>query len=529
MRIALYARYSTDKQAESSLSDQYRLCESRAPDGTIVARHGDDGVSGSTPVDRRPSGRALLADALAGRFDVLLVESLDRLSRDQVELERTVRRLEHRGIRIIGVSDGYDSAAAGRKVIRAVRGIVAELYLDDLRAKTHRGLTGKFQRGYIASGKCYGYQIVREDAGSRYEVFEPQAQWVRHIFEEFGAGVGISRLAYSLNRAGAASPRGSTWAVSALYGSPVKGAGILNNPLYVGRYIWNRSQWIKDPDTGRRQRIDRPVSEWLTADVPHLRIVTDEQWQRVRARIDAGRDKNGYKRQHRPPRTLFGGLLRCPSCGAPMVAINASQYGCSHAKDRGPAVCQGFAISRLQVERRLLSVVQRDLLSPAAAREFDAACEALRGAGQQAQQHARRRAEELGREIDRLVAAIAAAGHSDALLLRLQAIEAERTAQLEAASARPAPRIDAQRAFAALRLDLLAVLQRDRERARAMLAELIGSVVLERRGEEIWGRMDAGRVEQIATGTSGTVVAGARNERSRWVRIRQAYRPRSPG
>ena len=77
----------------------------------VVAVHRDRAVSGASCVQGRPGGRALLTDALAGRFSVLLVESLDRLSRDQVEQETIVRRLEHRGIRIIGVSDSYDTAS----------------------------------------------------------------------------------------------------------------------------------------------------------------------------------------------------------------------------------------------------------------------------------------------------------------------------------------------------------------------------------------------------------------------------------
>ncbi len=53
-----------------------------------------------------------------------------------------------------------------------------------------------------------------------------------------------------LNAKGVPAPRGDSWAVSALYGNPLKGAGVVNNQLYAGTYVWNRSQWIKDPDTG---------------------------------------------------------------------------------------------------------------------------------------------------------------------------------------------------------------------------------------------------------------------------------------
>jgi site-specific DNA recombinase len=125
MRVAIYARFSTDKQKETSVTDQVRVCTNRAqtlPDCDIVAHHSDEGVSGSTRVNSRAGGKKMLADALAGRFDVLIVKGLGRLSRDQVEQETILRRLEFHDIRIIGVADGYDSTSSSRKVQRAVRG-----------------------------------------------------------------------------------------------------------------------------------------------------------------------------------------------------------------------------------------------------------------------------------------------------------------------------------------------------------------------------------------------------------------------
>lgn len=121
-------------------------------------------------------------------------------------------------------------------------------------------------------------------------------------------------IAHELNRRAIASPRGKSWCVSGIYGSPKKGSGVLNNVLYNGRYIWNRSQWIKDPDTKMRQRVDRPQSEWHEHKVPELRLVDNELWKRVRTRMDVGRDANGTKAQHWPPSALVSGLIRCPNC-----------------------------------------------------------------------------------------------------------------------------------------------------------------------------------------------------------------------
>ena len=118
-RVALYARYSTDKQRETSIDDQLRKARELAErEGwQIVAQHADEGISGSTPVGLRKGGKALLADMLAGRFDVLILEGLDRLSREVGEQETITKRLEHRNVRIIGTSDGYDSQGQGRKLL----------------------------------------------------------------------------------------------------------------------------------------------------------------------------------------------------------------------------------------------------------------------------------------------------------------------------------------------------------------------------------------------------------------------------
>ncbi len=203
-RVCIYARYSTDRQAETSIDDQVSLCRTRCRTAgwMIVAEHSDGAVSGSTRVDERPGGAALLDDAWAGAFDVLVLEGLDRLSRDQVEQERIVRRLEHRGMRIIGIADGYDSTLGARKVLRGVRGLINEMYLDDLRHKTHRGQAGQVARGFVAGGKSYGYDLVKGEQGSTYRVNAEQAGWVRWIFKRYAEGAGAQGLAHELNRLG---------------------------------------------------------------------------------------------------------------------------------------------------------------------------------------------------------------------------------------------------------------------------------------------------------------------------------------
>jgi site-specific DNA recombinase len=463
MRAALYARYSTDRQRETSIDDQLRVCEVRAAaiGADVVERYADEHVSGSTPIARRTGGTGLLAGLLADRWDVLIVEGLDRLSRDSVEAEQLLRRIEHRGVRVIGVSDGYDSESATRKLHRGMRGIINEVYLDDLRHKTHRGLDGQVARGGHAGGISYGYRSVARDQVHVLEVVPEQAEVVREIFRRAAEGDSARAIAHALNARGVPGPRG-TWSTSAIFGSQHKGLGVLNNELYVGRYIWNRSQWLRDPETHRRIRRDRPRSEWRVLEREDLRIVDDATWSVVRARL-ASPDS---PRKGPPPKTLLGGLLRCAGCGGAVIAINKDSYGCAAHKDRGASVCAGVSASRRGIERRLLGYLREELLSPASLAQLHAEVRRLEAAEQAPTRQSadRDRAKALHAEVARLVEAIASVGVSPALSARLRAAEAE-IAELDRRRAPAAPK-----PAAAARLDSVA------GDYRRLLADLPGTL-----------------------------------------------------
>lgn len=494
LQACLYARYSTDKQRETSIEDQLRKARQRAQQEgwTVVATHADEGVSGSTPVALRPGGKALIADALAGRFSVLIVEGLDRISRELGEAELMVKRLEHRGIRIIGTSDGYDTTAKGRKVMRIARGLVNELYLDDLREKTHRGLAGQFERGFSAGGKTYGYCTVEAQGGRRVVIDEAQAQHVRAIFARYAAGDSVRSIVLDLNARRIPGPRGGTWAASALNGSALKGLGLLNNELYVGRVVWNRRQWLKCPDTGARRYVERSPDEWQIREAPELRIIGQDLWEAVRRRMAPRWTPCGARdailpgrKGGRPPRTLFGGLLRCGTCGGRLVAINAWGYGCSAHHDRGPSACtSGTLISRTKTDAKLTSMVRAELTGVDVLSAMPHAVEVelsnLRQDEHQDTLCLRRRQTILQIEIDNLVQSLAQVGASKALTARLHMLEVE-TGKIAKCIALPSPVETAISASDVIERFLHLIrnledaleLHPDREHVRCLLADLL--------------------------------------------------------
>src|SRR5512144_1865419 len=186
MRAALYARYSSDNQREASIADQLRSCRLHAQrqGWTIVTEYSDHAVSGASMI--RVGVQALLGDALRRRFDVVLTESLDRLSRDQEDIAGFYKRTLFAGIKIVTLSEGEIS-----ELHIGLKGTMGALYLKDLADKTRRGLRGRVEAGKSGGGLCYGYDTVKrftengEAIRGDRTINAAEAEVVRRIFSEF--------------------------------------------------------------------------------------------------------------------------------------------------------------------------------------------------------------------------------------------------------------------------------------------------------------------------------------------------------
>lgn len=239
---------------------------------------------------------------------------MDRLSRDQEDIAGFFKRMAYSEIKLHTLYEGEVS-----HLHVGLKGTMNALFLKDLADKTRRGQRGRIEQGKVAGGNAYGYDLVRKVDGNgelargERTINEQQAQVIRRIFRDYASGKSAKRIAHELNREGIAGPGGGSWGASTINGNPKRGNGILNNELYVGKLVWNRQRFIKDPDTGKRQARINPESEWVTQDVPELRIFDDGLWQAVKERQGGNRierSEDGYADIHtityrRRPKHLF--------------------------------------------------------------------------------------------------------------------------------------------------------------------------------------------------------------------------------
>ena len=338
MKVALYARYSSDNQRDASIADQLRVCRSYAErqGWSICEEYTDHAVSGATLL--RAGFQALMRDALNRRFDIVLAESLDRFSRDQEDTAGLFKRLTFAGVNIVTIAEGDIT-----HLHIGFKGTMNALFLKDLAEKTHRGLRGRVEDGKSAGGLCYGYRVVKTLNGATVttgerEIVPDEARVVERIFRDFVAGVSPKQFAKNLNRERVAGPFGGAWSPSTIYGNSKRGTGILNNELYIGRLVWNRLRYVKNPDTGKRVSRLNPEAEWMRKEVPALRIVPDDLWSVAKSRQQHTRHTVktvGALGAARRPQYLFSGLTKCGVCGAGFIMSGKNRLGCFGAREQG--------------------------------------------------------------------------------------------------------------------------------------------------------------------------------------------------
>nr|WP_244491514.1 recombinase family protein [Bosea sp. Root381] len=311
MRAAIYARFSTDLQSDRSVEDQVVLCRSHAArlGLSITDVFADRAASGAT-IHGRPDYQRLIGLALAGQFDAILTEDLDRLSRNLADIARLYETMQFAGVKLLTVADGEIS-----EMHIGLKGTMSALFLKGLAQKVRRGLAGVVRDGRSAGGRAYGYRPVAGKPGE-LEIVEAEAAIIRRIFDEYLAGASPREIAGRLNDEAVPPPRGRFWAAVTINGNRHRGHGILLNPLYAGRLVWNRVRMVKDPATGRRISRVNDAAEHQERAVPHLAVVAAETFDAVKARRD-GRALNGPRERARP-KHLLSGLLRCGACGGGM-------------------------------------------------------------------------------------------------------------------------------------------------------------------------------------------------------------------
>lgn len=210
LMFLIYTRVSTEEQAQdnrTSLEQQERICRGIAQARGLaefdIEVYRDKGVSGSTPLCQRPSGKDLL-DSIRPA-DIVVATKLDRLFRSAVDALQVAEIFKEKGAHLILPEFGLEPVTGNgaAKLFFTILSGVAEFERDMIRERMVTGKKGKKGRGGHAGGEApYGYKIVGQGRDSVLVKDEAEQQVVALVKKLLRQGAEIKHIRQEILAAG---------------------------------------------------------------------------------------------------------------------------------------------------------------------------------------------------------------------------------------------------------------------------------------------------------------------------------------
>ena len=341
---ALYERLSRDdfgkdddQQRESnSISNQKAMLEEfAARQGfTNIVHFTDDGISG-TCFDR-PGFLAMMKEVEAGNVEYLCIKDMSRMGRDYLKVGQIMEILRQRGVRLIAINDGVDSAR-GDDDFTPFRNIMNEYYARDTSRKIRSTFQSKGKSGKHLTGTViYGY--LWNEARDQWLVDPEAAEVVKRIFAMTIEGYGPYQIASKLKEEKVLIPS----AYLAQHGEGVNknktfkdvygwGSSTICNILEKREYLGHTINFKTRKHFKDKKSHYVPEDEWTIFENTHEAIIDQQTFDLVqKIRGNVRRYPDGWGEA--APLT---GLLYCADCGGKMYVHRTnngkriSQYTCS--------------------------------------------------------------------------------------------------------------------------------------------------------------------------------------------------------
>ena len=356
MRVVLYARVSSEKQAEKDLSIPAQLKELSgyaAKNGYVVVKQFvDEAETGKTTA--RPGFREMivLSKAKEPPFEGILVWKLSRFARNREDSIIYKSLLRKKGIQVISINEPIEDSPSG-KLLEGIIEVIDEYYSDNLAQDVLRGMREAASKGFFVGGKPpYGYDIVKVADGaatrSKLDLHSTESPVVSRMFSESLRGRGIKEITKGLNQDGILNRAGKSWSCNRLY-------EILINEVYTGTFLWDRSSM-----KGGTAAPIRVQHAWPA-------IVDTDTFNKVQAAMSL-RSPRITRPRSVTSEYLLGGLIRCKLCSTSMTGHMAKSgkffyYRCSNALRKGPAVCATRWLPKKKIEAFIIDRIRDSLLT----------------------------------------------------------------------------------------------------------------------------------------------------------------------
>jgi len=331
-----YLRFSDEGSNPRSLAQQLINVLNRAcREGVFILWEyvlADAAVSGTLACRRGYMiAKALVERRQESGASWFLIDDLSRMSRSTIESLRLGELTADTEVRLVGASDGFDSANPQSTILLPMLGSMNEAFIHQLKAKVRRGMDDAFRRGDNIQPPGVGYRLVdvKDSAGNLVithkgtieklvEIDPEAAEWTRRgaemIAYEGKSAIDVARL-FNVHKVGGKQ----TWTDGRVRQH-------YRREKLVGTDVFRKTKQLLDRQTGKKRVVHLPETDWIVRDVPHLRILSDELADAVKRKLGLGtasfgsKAKDRRKKVHRVdlyPKVLIRPMCGC--CGSPMI------------------------------------------------------------------------------------------------------------------------------------------------------------------------------------------------------------------
>lgn len=320
-RVAAYARVSTDSDEQLSSYeaqvDFYTRYIRSNPEWEFVDVYTDEGISG-TNTKKREGFNRMIADALAGKIDLILTKSISRFARNTVDTLTAIRKLKEKKVEVYFEKENiYTLDAKGEVMIT----IMSSLAQEESRSISENVTWGK--RRSMEEGKfsiAYKFFLGYEKGEDGLpKIVEEEAKIIREIYRLFLEGRTVRMIADYLTKQGIPTPRGkANWCVSTIM-------SILTNEKYKGDALLQKT-YTADFLTKSVKRNHGEVPQYYIKE-SHPAIIDPETFELVQQEIE--RRRPNRRQLHR--NTPFTARIICGDCGG-YYGRKVWHSNCKHRK-----------------------------------------------------------------------------------------------------------------------------------------------------------------------------------------------------
>ena len=191
----------------------------------------------------------------------------------------------------------------------------------------------------------YGYKKVTIDRRPTLEIYEPEARFVRIMYNMYADGYGCVAIANHVNAMGARPHRSDAFSRSSV-------AKILRSPTYIGKIVWDQKTHIKKNSKGNLKHITiyNPPEKWKITDGLHPPIVEKEVFDKVQD-IMAGRYRPAYN--DGTVKSSLAGLVKCANCAGNMQRMTMRGQPYLLCTRKGCCAAAKFELVEARVLRHL--------------------------------------------------------------------------------------------------------------------------------------------------------------------------------